>query len=147
MRSAIGKETITEGLITLGLRKQGAEAQLFEDLERGRARSFVALLASRSLAIGRQEKLVSRIRRLDEEIAKERGRKTAIVMDEAVRPERERELLRTDTTSIDLRRQDPSWPMLSVSRFPLARCKRCYLRKSRWFMCCRQRALSLSGYC
>lgn len=121
MRAAIGKEAITEGLVALGLRKQGAEAQLFEDLERGRARSFVALLASRSVAIGRQEALVSRIRRLDEEIAKERGRKTAIVTDPTLRPERERELLQDRTRLVaDLRRQDPELAdALSVSAVSL----------------------------
>ena len=121
MRAAIGKEAITEGLVALGLRKQDAQAQLFEDLERGRARSFVALLASRSVAIGRQEALVSRIRRLDEEIAKERGRKTAIVTDQTLRPERERELLQDRTQLVaDLRRQDPELAdALSVSAVSL----------------------------
>ena len=77
--AGLTKNAITEGLVSIGLRKRGAEAEIFEDLERGRARTFVSLLASRSIALGREEALVQKIRALDDEIAKERGRKTAIL--------------------------------------------------------------------
>ncbi len=121
MRAAIGKEAITEGLISIGLQKQGGEAQLFEDAERGRARSFVALLATRTVAAGREAALVRDIRLLDEDIAKERAGKTAAVVRRAARPEREQELLRDRAQLVlELRRRDPDLAdALSVSAVSL----------------------------
>lgn len=121
MRAAIGKEAITEGLISIGLRKPGGEAQLFVDAERGRARSFVGLLAARTIAAGREEALVRKIRSLDEEIARERANKTAIVAEQGVRPQRERELLQDRTQLVsELRRRDPDLAdALSVSAVSL----------------------------
>jgi len=106
--AGLTKDAITEGLVSIGLRKRGAEAEIFEDLERGRARTFVSLLASRSIALGREEALVRKIRALDDEIAKERGRKTAILGERGVRPEQERDILleRSKLVSV-LRQRDP----------------------------------------
>ena len=55
-----------------------------------------------------EEALVRKIRALDDEIAKERGRKTAIVGERSVRPEQERDLLleRSKLVSV-LRQRDP----------------------------------------
>lgn len=119
--AGLTKDAITEGLVSIGLQKRGAEAEIFGDLERGRARTFVSLLASRSIASGREEALVRKIRTLDDEIAKERGRKTAIIGERDARPERERDLLleRSQLVSV-LRQRDPELAdVLSVSSVTL----------------------------
>ena len=77
VRFGIGKEGITRDLVRLDIEK-GDLVRLFEDMERGHARSFVALLANRVVAQGRGGDLIGRIRRLDKEIRQERQRKHAL---------------------------------------------------------------------
>lgn len=63
----VGKEDITRLLAAIDIEK-GDPAALFRDLERGRARAFVDLLAGRRLAEGREAELVRDIRALDRRI-------------------------------------------------------------------------------
>ena len=63
----VGKEDITRLLAAIDIDK-GNHAALFRDLERGRARAFVDLLAGRRLAEGRETGLVREIRALDRRI-------------------------------------------------------------------------------
>jgi hypothetical protein len=63
----VGKEDITRLLAAIDIEK-GDHAALFRDLERGRARAFVDLLAGRRLAEGREAELVLEIRALDKRI-------------------------------------------------------------------------------
>lgn len=103
----IGKEAVTYNLARIDLRK-GDLPRLFEDLERGRARTFVSLLANRVVAAGRQEAVTSRIRTLDREILEERQRKGAISNRDPVDAGRERLLLEQRLALVrDLRRRDP----------------------------------------
>jgi tetratricopeptide (TPR) repeat protein len=92
VRFGIGKESITRNLVTLDLRRNDLP-RLFEDMERGRARSFVALLANRSLASGRGGTLIGRIRALDRNIQTERQRKNALSAQDAGDAGREHRLL------------------------------------------------------
>ncbi len=103
----IGKEAVTYSLARINLRK-GDLPRLFEDLERGRARAFVSLLANRVVAAGRQEEITSRIRTLDRKILEERQRKSAISNRDPVDAGRERLLLEQRLALVrDLRRLDP----------------------------------------
>jgi tetratricopeptide (TPR) repeat protein len=107
VRFGVGKEGITLDLVRIDLAKNNIP-QLFEDLERGRARSFVALLATRLVAAGRQQEIVSRIRALDREIQQERMKKNALSSREVIDAGRERVLLerRSDLVAT-LRGRDP----------------------------------------
>lgn len=69
IRFGIGKEDVAYYLSQIDAKKQDY-AKLFEDMERARARAFVDMLAGRALASGRQEKLVSRIQQLNQQILK-----------------------------------------------------------------------------
>jgi len=78
LRYGVGKETISYRLSQFNLAARDFD-QLFSDLERGRARAFVDMLADRPVASGRQEALVETIRNLDREIREARIRALAPV--------------------------------------------------------------------
>lgn len=71
IRFGIGKEDITYFLSQFDAKKQNF-SQLFEDMERARARAFVDMLAGRKLAESRQGNLVSQIQLLNQKILKQR---------------------------------------------------------------------------
>ena len=107
VRFGVGKEGITYDLIRIGLKK-GDTAQLFEDMERGRARAFTALLASRPVAEGREQEMIANIRVLDRQIMNERWRKNALSSKEAGEADREGALLMQRLTLVaKLRERDP----------------------------------------
>jgi CHAT domain-containing protein len=92
VRFGIGKEGITHALVRIDLGRNDIP-WLFDDLERGRARSFVALLATRLVAAGREQATALRIRALDREIQQERLKKNALASREAIEAGRELALL------------------------------------------------------
>ncbi len=67
LRFGAGKEAITYHLARLDAEKKDYPV-LFRDLERGRARAFVDMLAGRALASGREVALVNSLRDLDRHI-------------------------------------------------------------------------------
>lgn len=71
LRFGVGKEDITYRLAKLDAEKNDV-ASLFRDLERGRARAFVDMLADRAVASGPEARLVEEIRALDGRILKQR---------------------------------------------------------------------------
>ncbi|MFA5826548.1 MAG: hypothetical protein WC825_11350, partial [Gallionellaceae bacterium] len=71
IRFGVGKEDITYFLSQLDAKKQ-KYPQLFEDMERARARAFVDMLAGRKLAEGRQGSLVAQIQQINRQILKQR---------------------------------------------------------------------------
>ncbi|MCK5081793.1 MAG: CHAT domain-containing protein, partial [Candidatus Omnitrophica bacterium] len=73
----VGKETITNTLAEIDL-KNNDLSLLFQDLERGRARAFISMLANKISIMNREESLVKEIRTLDEQILKIRQKKYAI---------------------------------------------------------------------
>ena len=106
VRFGVGKDGITRDLIRLDLQKNDLP-QLFEDMERGRARSFIALLANRVVAQGRGGELVARTRALDREIQQERQRKNALSNDGAIDAGREQRMLEERASLVvTLRGQD-----------------------------------------
>ena len=106
-RFGIGKEQITRRLIELDIRS-GNMAALFRDLERGRARAFVDMLANRPIAAGRQPELVARINALDSDIRAQRLRNTAPGANRGDGLKRERDLLAQRERLIgQLRKRDP----------------------------------------
>lgn len=70
IRFGVGKEDITRFLTQIDAEKQDYP-QLFEDMERARARAFVDMLAGRKLAEGRQSDLVNPIQQLNRQILKQ----------------------------------------------------------------------------
>ena len=71
LRFGVGKEDITYRLANLDVENNDA-ASLFRDLERGRARAFVDMLAGRAVASGSESKSIMEIRALDSRILKQR---------------------------------------------------------------------------
>ncbi|HUH65881.1 MAG TPA: CHAT domain-containing protein [Syntrophales bacterium] len=107
VRFGVGKEGITRDLIQIDLKKHDM-ARLFEDLERGRARSFVQLLSSRAVHSGKYEPVVARIRNMDHEIQLERQKKNALSSQEKLDFGREQKLLEERTALVaQLRKDNP----------------------------------------
>lgn len=77
VRFGVGKETITNTLAEIDLKNNDLSA-LFQDIERGRARAFVSMLANKISITNREEGLVKKIKILDGEILKIRQKKYAI---------------------------------------------------------------------
>lgn len=73
LRYGVGKETITRRLAEFNA-ANGDLDRLFRDLERGRARAFVDMLADQPVAPGRQADLVAAIEHLNMEIRRLRVR-------------------------------------------------------------------------
>jgi len=77
IRFGIEADSITKNLMKIDLRNNNIP-QLFEDIERGRARTFVAQLAGKIISAGMQESIVAQIRYVDKEILRERQKKNAM---------------------------------------------------------------------
>jgi len=120
-RFGVGKESITQDLIRIDLRKNDLP-RLFEDMERGRAQAFIALLANRVVAQGRGGELMAQVRALDREIQQERQRKNALSAEGAVDAQLEQRLLERRLGLVSqLRAQDPDLAdVLAVSAVDLA---------------------------
>ncbi len=107
VRFGVGKEGITRGLVRIDLEKNDL-AQLFEDMERGRARAFVSLLSNRLVAKGRETETIAKVRLLDRQIQNERQRKNAMSSEETGEANREQSLLEQRLALIvKLRERDP----------------------------------------
>ncbi|MBU1228543.1 MAG: CHAT domain-containing protein [Proteobacteria bacterium] len=120
VRFGSGKEAISLGLAAIDVQR-GDLARLFEDLERGRARAFVSLLAGRGVGGSRGGEIAARVKVLDRDIAAERRRK-ASVLAAAGDLDRERVLLDERSRLIEvLRTRDADLAdALSVSAADLA---------------------------
>lgn len=120
-RFGVGKEGITQDLIRIDLRNNDLP-RLFEDMERGRAQAFIALLANRVVAQGRGGELMAQVRALDREIQQERQRKNALSIEGQVDALREQRLLEQRVVLVaQLRAQDPDLAdVLAVSSVDLA---------------------------
>jgi len=90
-RFGSGKEDIPYYLSRIDRRKKDYTA-LFEDLERGRARSFIDILAGKLVEAGAEKKLVQSIRQLDEQIIRQRLINIAPGLDKRQGVEREKAL-------------------------------------------------------
>ena len=121
VRFGAGKEGITRDLITIDLRRNDL-SQLFEDMERGRARAFVSLLTNRVVAGDRGGELLAAVRALDRRIQQERQRKNALSAEGAIDAAREQGLLEERGALIaKLRARDPDLAdALSVSSVSIA---------------------------
>ena len=97
LRFGAGKEEIAYRLTRIDAAR-GDLSTLFRDMERGRARAFVDMLAGRVVAPGREAELVEALRRVDRDLLRERLRRAApasgVPVAEAVEKlEHERKLL------------------------------------------------------
>ncbi|MSQ53094.1 MAG: CHAT domain-containing protein [Betaproteobacteria bacterium] len=121
VRFGVGKEGITRDLINIDLRKNDL-TQLFDDMERGRARAFVALLTNRVVAQDRGGALVDEVRALDRQIQQERQRKNALSVQGVVDTTLEQRLLDQRAGLVaKLRARDPDLAdALSVSSVSIA---------------------------
>ena len=70
-RFGVGKDGITRQLVNFDVEKRD-HAALFRDLEHGRARAFVDMLARRPVAAGREVELVAEISEIDKRIRRQR---------------------------------------------------------------------------
>ena len=71
LRFGVGKERLTQLLAAVDL-KTGRHGDLFQDLEQGRARAFIDMLADQAVASGGEGKLMVGIRRLQRDIRRQR---------------------------------------------------------------------------
>lgn len=92
IRFGSGKEKVTRYLVEIDVGKKDFDA-LFQDMERGRARAFVSLLAQRKISRAGEEPLMEEIRILDKAILKERQRKSAFASPGKSREQLESNLL------------------------------------------------------
>jgi len=83
-RFGIGKDTVTRRLVAFDAAR-GDLATLFTDLEQGRARAFVDMLAGRSVAAADQRARLDEVRALDAEVRRRRVQNAAQVGDTAPR--------------------------------------------------------------
>ena len=107
VRFGVGKDGITRDLIWIDLKKHDM-ARLFEDLERGRARSFVKLLAARAVYSGKYEQTVVHIRNMEHEIQLERQKKNSLSSKEELDFSKEQKLLEERAAQVEqLRKVNP----------------------------------------
>jgi len=107
LRFGVGKEDITRLLVEIDVAKNDTTA-LFDDLERGRARAFVDMLAGRQVATGRQPELVAAIGEINSAIRQQRVATNSGGVDSAAAVKREKELLdHWRALNEDLRAKDP----------------------------------------
>lgn len=92
VRFGVGKEIITKNLARIDIRK-GDWAALFQDLERGRARAFVSMLANRAVAVDSDKESTARIHELDREILKVRQKKYGFFQEDKAASNLEEQLL------------------------------------------------------
>lgn len=106
VRFGVGKEGITRDLISIDIQNHDLP-RLFDDMERGRARSFIALLANHVVAEGRGGEFAEKIRMLDKDIQRERQRKNALSVEGSVDVSREQNLLEQRLVLVaELRKSD-----------------------------------------
>jgi hypothetical protein len=121
LRFGVGKEKLTQLLAAVDL-AQGQHGNLFQDMEQGRARAFIDMLANQAIASGSEAALMAEIKRLERDIRRQRlanalpqgpGQRGGAL---------ERELLRQHGAAVaKLRRSNPEVAdALSVSTIALA---------------------------
>ncbi len=119
-RFGIGKDSVTYRLVNFGIAK-GDMGAVFRDLERGRARAFVDMLADQAVANGREAELSGEIRRIDAELrqirllaASPKGAPREVRESQAELVARRREL------ADELRTRDPELAdVLSIAHYEL----------------------------
>jgi len=92
VRFGVGKEIITKNLVKIDVRKRDWP-MLFHDMERGRARAFVSMLANRAVAEDSHNEITARIHALDKDILRERQRKYGFMHNATTESSREEDLL------------------------------------------------------
>lgn len=121
LRFGVGKEDVTRLLVEIDIAKKDMAA-LFVDLERGRARAFVDMLAGRQIATGRQPELVAAIDEINKAIRQQRVASNSGGVDSKAAMMREEALLeRWRELNDQLRAKDPELAAaLSVAHQDLA---------------------------
>ncbi len=121
LRFGFGKEHLTQLLAAVDVAK-GQYAALFSDMEQGRARSFMDMLANQAIASGDQDALMTEIRRLERDIRRQRLANAIPGAASQARLDREAVLLRRHGAAMsDLRRANPELAdVLSVATVALA---------------------------
>jgi len=92
VRFGVGKEIITKNLVMIDVRRKDW-ASLFQDMERGRARAFVSMLANRAVAVDSHDDTITKIHNLDREILKVRQKKYGFLQENKAGTNLEEELL------------------------------------------------------
>jgi hypothetical protein len=121
LRFGVGKEKLTQLLAAIDL-AQGKHGNLFQDMEQGRARAFIDMLANQAIASGNEAASMAEIRRLERDIRRQRLANAVPHGTGQVGVAREHELLREHSAAVaKLRRSNPEVAdALSVSTIALA---------------------------
>lgn len=77
IRFGTGKEAITHGLVDIDVKNEDY-IKLFEDMERGRARAFVSMLATKQVGLETNHREIKLIKALDADILAIRQRKNSL---------------------------------------------------------------------
>ena len=92
IRFGTGKEAITQGLVDIDLKNEDY-IKLFEDMERGRARAFVSMLAAKQVGSETSHPEIKLIKALDADILAIRQRKNSLTSSKMTLKFSEKELL------------------------------------------------------
>jgi len=92
IRFGTGKEAITQGLVDIDLKNEDY-TKLFEDMERGRARAFVSMLATKQVGMETNHPEIKLIKALDANILAIRQRKNSLTSSKVTLKFNEKELL------------------------------------------------------
>lgn len=106
-RFGVGKDTVTYHLANLDIQRNDMSA-LFQDLERGRARAFVDMLAANKAPFGREKEIADKIETVDRKIRAQRLKLAAPLGKSSANVRTARTLLETRNNLVDaLRKNDP----------------------------------------
>lgn len=92
IRFGTGKEAITQGLVDIDLKNEDY-IKLFEDMERGRARAFVSMLATKQVGMETNHPEIKLIKALEADVSAIRQRKNSLTSSKVLLKFNEKELL------------------------------------------------------
>ena len=107
IRFGTGKEAITQGLVDIDLKNENY-IKLFEDMERGRARAFVSMLATKQVGMKTNHPEIKSIKALDTNILAIRQQKNSLTSSEVILKFSEKELLLKRNKLVEQLRQKDS---------------------------------------
>jgi tetratricopeptide (TPR) repeat protein len=107
IRFGTGKEAITQGLVDIDLKNENY-IKLFEDMERGRARAFVSMLATKQVGMETNHPEIKLIKALDADILAIRQRKNSLTSSKLTLKFSEKELLLKRNKLVEQLRQRDS---------------------------------------
>ena len=102
-----GKEAITQGLVDIDVKNEDY-TKLFEDMERGRARAFVSMFATKQVGMETNHPEIKLIKALDADVLAIRQQKNSLTSSKVTLKFNEKELLLIRNTLVEQIRQRDS---------------------------------------